>query len=352
MVEDMPHVLETLLDAPNPELRASAAFALGSLLLADQPADADTAAAAAPQHAEAGPQQREVVEWLVRSAGDGSPLVRSEAAVALARFASTHRSAFQVSAQKLGERVRCLYHALPELGLDHQQTAMWTTTQGQIRCAACCRTPSGRHNSSQQLCWPRQRPQQRDHQAQTRALSLVGLRGSHRVALSDPSPAGDRPLWAPAHHRTPRHPADTRRQPTAPRRHHLRHRPMTMTPQPTTGYAPKFSACPCRVASAAQSHLWWQCQQHLARALSADTIRPTCSERMEPSVRDGNASGNKPASPPAADDAQPSPDSAPGDDSCLPSGGAAEPRQSTDSNQEGSHPGAPRSAFAGLPEPR
>ena len=108
MVEDMPHVLEALLDAPNPELRASAAFALGSLLLADQPADADTAASAAPQHPEAGPQQREVVEWLVRSAGDGSPLVRSEAAVALARFASTHRSAFQVSGRKLVGRFRWL----------------------------------------------------------------------------------------------------------------------------------------------------------------------------------------------------------------------------------------------------
>jgi HEAT repeats len=96
MVEDMPHVLEALLDAPNPELRASAAFALGSLLGADRPRDPD-AAAAAPPHTEAGPQQREVVEWLVRTAGDCSPLVRSEAAVALARFASTHRSAFQVS---------------------------------------------------------------------------------------------------------------------------------------------------------------------------------------------------------------------------------------------------------------
>lgn len=93
MVGDMPHVLEALLDSPSPELRASAAFALGSLLPADRPGGAPPPP---PSNQEASPQQREVVEWLVRAAGDASPLVRSEAAVALARFASTHHTAFQV----------------------------------------------------------------------------------------------------------------------------------------------------------------------------------------------------------------------------------------------------------------
>lgn len=351
MVEDMPHVLEALLDAPNPELRASAAFALGSLLLAEQPADADAAAAAAPPHAEAGPQQREVVEWLVRSAGDGSPLVRSEAAVALARFASTHRSAFQVSGQKLVGCVRWLWrHVLADMGTVSRH--LCGTTAGQIRSAACCRTPSGRLSSSQQLCWPRQRPQQHDHQAQLRALSQVGLRGWHRAAPSDPMPAAVRPLWAPARHQTPRHPADTRRQPTAPRRHHLRPRPMMMTPQLTTGYTLDDWDCCCRWHL---EHSPMPCHVtsiELNCHSSADTIHATCSERTEPSVRDGNACDNNPASPPAAADAQPSPDSVPGDDSRPPSGGAAESRQSSDSHQEGGHPGAPRSAFAGLPEPR
>jgi HEAT repeats len=142
MVEDMPHVLEALLDAPNPELRASAAFALGSLLLAEQPVDADAAATAAPPHAEAGPQQREVVEWLVRSAGDGSPLVRSEAAVALARFASTHRSAFQVGGRKMIGSTRCLCHVLPVAGPSADSSVDQCTMADSI----CCLLPAaGRH---------------------------------------------------------------------------------------------------------------------------------------------------------------------------------------------------------------
>ena len=134
MVEDMPHVLEALLDAPNPELRASAAFALGSLLTADRPTDPDAAApvaTAAPVHTEAGPQQREVVEWLVRTAADGSPLVRSETAVALARFASTHRSAFQVRLQFFAEPVPSLCHAMPchVLSCTDQQRTLYNHIQ-------------------------------------------------------------------------------------------------------------------------------------------------------------------------------------------------------------------------------
>lgn len=41
-------------------------------------------------------EQLEMVAWLVAAAGDGSPIVRSEVAVALARFASLHSPAFQV----------------------------------------------------------------------------------------------------------------------------------------------------------------------------------------------------------------------------------------------------------------
>ncbi len=67
MVEDLPRLLESLLDAPDPELRASAAFALGALL------PAETSAAAATQQQqqqpdagghppELSPQQHEVGE--------------------------------------------------------------------------------------------------------------------------------------------------------------------------------------------------------------------------------------------------------------------------------------------------
>lgn len=68
MVEDLPRLLESLLDAPDPELRASAAFALGALL----PAETSAAATAQQQQPDAGghppelsPQQHEVGEALL-----------------------------------------------------------------------------------------------------------------------------------------------------------------------------------------------------------------------------------------------------------------------------------------------
>lgn len=64
MVEDMLCVLEALLDAPSPELRASAAFALGCLLPADHVEEGGSRGG--PPPAEAGPQQRYDFRWCLR----------------------------------------------------------------------------------------------------------------------------------------------------------------------------------------------------------------------------------------------------------------------------------------------
>ncbi len=53
-------------------------------------------AAIATAAVQATPEHREMVAWLVEATDDASPLVRSEVAVALSRFASTHCLAFQV----------------------------------------------------------------------------------------------------------------------------------------------------------------------------------------------------------------------------------------------------------------
>lgn len=77
-------------------------------------------------------------------------------------------------------------------------------------------------------------------------------------------------------------------------------------------------------------------------------------------MRGGNASGDKPASPPApGDEARLSPDPGPGPGDVsrplagsAPQAGEGEGSHHGGSHHDGSHHGAPRSAFAGLPELR
>lgn len=58
---------------------------------------------------QATPEQRDMVSWLVEATGDASPLVRSEVAVALSRFASVHCLAFQVRPSWPGNQLQlCL----------------------------------------------------------------------------------------------------------------------------------------------------------------------------------------------------------------------------------------------------
>ncbi|KAI3447841.1 hypothetical protein Pfo_004506 [Paulownia fortunei] len=95
---DAPAILAPLLSEPQPEVRAAAVFALGSVLdvgfdtsregLGDEDGDADEKI-----RAEAG-----IIKSLLSVVSDGSPLVRAEVAVALSRFAFGHKHLKSVAA--------------------------------------------------------------------------------------------------------------------------------------------------------------------------------------------------------------------------------------------------------------
>jgi hypothetical protein len=92
----MPEVIARLLEMPSPEVRAAAVFALGSFIGTHEPVPG--AAAAERQSAE-----RAIACHLLDVVYDASPLVRAEAAVALARIASGHSLFFQARRTHLAE---------------------------------------------------------------------------------------------------------------------------------------------------------------------------------------------------------------------------------------------------------
>ncbi|XP_024383773.1 regulatory-associated protein of TOR 1 isoform X3 [Physcomitrium patens] len=95
--DDAPAILGKVLSEPQPEVRAAAVFALGTLLKvradgtssegADNDMDEDTSAA-----------EQRIANLLLTVLWDGSPLVRAELAVALARLAFSHNRMFRQAA--------------------------------------------------------------------------------------------------------------------------------------------------------------------------------------------------------------------------------------------------------------
>ncbi|KXG27592.1 regulatory-associated protein of TOR 2 isoform X2 [Sorghum bicolor] len=106
-----PEIVICLLSEPQPEVRAAAVFALGNLLDntlngSDDDSDDDEKVKA----------EINVVRSLLQMSSDGSPLVRSEVAIALTRFASGHNKHLKsVAAEYWKPQSNSLLKSLPSL---------------------------------------------------------------------------------------------------------------------------------------------------------------------------------------------------------------------------------------------
>ncbi|CAD5170829.1 unnamed protein product [Musa acuminata subsp. malaccensis] len=117
MQADGPATIAPLLSEPQPEVRAAAAFALGTLIDVgsvsfgdghggDEDFDDD----------EKIKSELNIVRNLLQASGDGSPLVRAEVAVALARFAFGHNKHLKsIAAEYLKPQSNSLLSSLPSL---------------------------------------------------------------------------------------------------------------------------------------------------------------------------------------------------------------------------------------------
>ncbi|XP_019450728.1 PREDICTED: regulatory-associated protein of TOR 1-like [Lupinus angustifolius] len=114
--EDAPSIYALLLSEPQPEVRAAAVFALGTLLDVgfgscrgvgrDEEYDDDDKFRA----------EVSIIKSLLSVASDGSPLVRAEVAVALARFASGHNKHLKsIAATHWKPQTNSLLNSLPSL---------------------------------------------------------------------------------------------------------------------------------------------------------------------------------------------------------------------------------------------
>ncbi|KAI4353507.1 hypothetical protein L6164_002452 [Bauhinia variegata] len=114
---DAPSIYATLLSEPQPEVRASAVFALGTLL--DVGFDSTRESVGGDEEFDDDEKLRaeiSIVRSLLSVASDGSPLVRAEVAVALARFAFGHNKHLKsIAAAYWKPQSNSLLNSLPSL---------------------------------------------------------------------------------------------------------------------------------------------------------------------------------------------------------------------------------------------
>ncbi|KAG8650077.1 regulatory-associated protein of TOR 1 isoform X3 [Manihot esculenta] len=135
---DAPAIYAPLLSEPQPEVRASAVFALGTLL--DVGDDACRDAVAADDECDDDDKFRaesSIIRSLLSVVSDGSPLVRAEVAVALARFAFGHKQHLKsIAAAYWKPQSNSLLNSLPSLahikGTPHQYMAHTSILSSQI----------------------------------------------------------------------------------------------------------------------------------------------------------------------------------------------------------------------------
>ncbi|XP_057473972.1 regulatory-associated protein of TOR 1-like isoform X2 [Actinidia eriantha] len=128
---DAPAIYAPLLSEPQPEVRASAVFALGTLLdvgfassrdsvVGDEEFDDDEKVRA----------EISIVKSLLSVVSDGSPLVRAEIAVALARFAFGHNKHLKSIAAAYGKpQSNTVINSLPSLNIKCSGSGYTTPTQ-------------------------------------------------------------------------------------------------------------------------------------------------------------------------------------------------------------------------------
>ncbi|CAI0474807.1 unnamed protein product [Linum tenue] len=127
---DAPGIYVPLLSEPQPEVRASAVFALGTLL--DVGCDAFRDGARGDDDCdddEKAKAENSIIKSILSVASDGSPLVRAEVAVALGRFAFGHRQHLKsIAASYWKPQTSLVLNSLPSLAHIKGGGSGYTTT--------------------------------------------------------------------------------------------------------------------------------------------------------------------------------------------------------------------------------
>ncbi|KAH9551661.1 hypothetical protein CY35_09G025100 [Sphagnum magellanicum] len=124
-----PIVLGHLLSDPQPEVRAAATYALGTLVAV--PAESSPAGSTASEDdgdEDVQAAEQEIARCLVRVTSDGSPLVRAEVAIAMARLAASHNWMFR---QAAAAYLKPPSHSsgFSPIGLNHRSASFLYSTQ-------------------------------------------------------------------------------------------------------------------------------------------------------------------------------------------------------------------------------
>ncbi|XP_052174043.1 regulatory-associated protein of TOR 1-like [Diospyros lotus] len=127
---DAPAVYAPLLSEPQPEVRASAAFALGTLLDIGFDSSREAAGDGEGDDDEKVRAEISIIKSLLNVVSDGSPLVRAEVAVALARFAFGHNKHLKsIAAAYWKPQSNSVLSSLPSLAKKGTGTGYTTPTQ-------------------------------------------------------------------------------------------------------------------------------------------------------------------------------------------------------------------------------
>jgi regulator-associated protein of mTOR len=124
-----PIVLGHLLSDPQPEVRAAATYALGTLVaVAAESSPGGSTASEDDGDEDVQAAELEIARCLVRVASDGSPLVRAEVAIAMARLAASHNWMFR---QAAAAYLKPPSHSsgFPPIGLNHRSASFLYSTQ-------------------------------------------------------------------------------------------------------------------------------------------------------------------------------------------------------------------------------
>ncbi|KAK2981797.1 hypothetical protein RJ640_010314 [Escallonia rubra] len=127
---DAPAIYAPLISEPQPEVRASAVFALGTLLDVGFHLSSDSVGEEESDDDEKVKGEVSIVKSLLNVVSDGSPLVRAEVAVALARFAFVHKKHLKaIAAAYWKPQSNSVLSSMPSFALRGTGSGYTTPTQ-------------------------------------------------------------------------------------------------------------------------------------------------------------------------------------------------------------------------------
>ncbi|XP_058110539.1 regulatory-associated protein of TOR 1 isoform X2 [Magnolia sinica] len=135
---DAPAIFAPLLSEPQPEVRASTVFALGTLLDVGSDTFRDGVGSDGDcDDDEKNKTELNIVKSLLKVVSDGSPLVRAEVAVALARFAFGHNKHLKsIAAAYWKPQSNSLLNSLPSLATIRSPSSGYTNTSQYLQPAS------------------------------------------------------------------------------------------------------------------------------------------------------------------------------------------------------------------------